>query len=121
MSRIYTEVHSGKIVLIEDFSHLKSGPEFDATMQTAREYIASQPPASVLIVTDVTGVRFDQDMLKKTKDFTVSNTPHIKSVAVVGIAGLLQIGLLAVIRVTGRSFKLFENRESAIEWLVNHK
>lgn len=119
MNRIYTQVHSGKVILIEDFSYLKSGPEFDATMQAAREYIASQPPASVLIVTDVTGVRFDQDMLKKTKDFTVGNTPYIKWVAVVGLTGLLQIGLLAVIRVTGRSFKVFEDRQSAIDWLVS--
>jgi hypothetical protein len=43
----------------------------------------------------------------------------MKSDAVVGVTGLLQIGLMSIIRVTRRPFKVFPDRESAMEWLVS--
>lgn len=51
------------------------------------------------------------------KEFTCKNTPYMKLDAVVGVTGLLQIGLMSIIRVTGRAFKAFPDRKSAIEWL----
>jgi hypothetical protein len=121
MNRVYTETHSGTVILIVDLTHLKSGPEFEHTLAIVQNYLASRPPTSVLALTDVSGVRLDQDMLDRMKEFTCKNTPYMKLDAVVGVTGLLQIGLISITRVTGRSFKVFPDRKSAIEWLVSQQ
>lgn len=119
MNRVYTETHSGKVILIIDLTNLKSGPEFEHTLEIIRNYVVSRPPASVLALTDVSGVRLDQGMLDQMKNLTRKNTPYVKLDAVIGVTGLLRIGLMSIVRVTRRPFNVFPDRESAIAWLVS--
>jgi len=118
MERVKFIDYKGKKILLEDFSGLKPGEEFDKTLEEARKTIHSQPEHSVLALFDASDGYFDQDVMNKMKDFTKSNNPYMKAAAVVGITGLLKIALITVTKVAGRDFKTFNTRDQALEWLV---
>jgi hypothetical protein len=107
-----------KKILVEDFTGIKPGQEFNDLIKTAHNMIASQPPKSVLAVFDATGASFNMEMLSKMKEFTSSNTPYIKAAAVVGITGLLEVALSTIAKFAGRDFISFKTRQEAIDWLV---
>jgi hypothetical protein len=119
MERIHFIEIKGKKILIEDFSGLKPGEEFNRTLETARQIIASQPPKSVLALFDATDAYFDKDSLSALGDFVKQNTPFVKFSCAIGIKGLLVVALQAVTRLGGRSFKIFSTKEEAIEHLTS--
>jgi hypothetical protein len=118
MERIHWMEVQGKKILIEDFSGLKPGEEFDLTVRKAKEAIGNQPPKSVLAVFDATDANFDMEAINSLGDFVKDNTPFIKFACVVGIKGLLVVALQAVSRVGGRDFKVFSARQEAIDYLA---
>jgi hypothetical protein len=117
MERITTINHNNTTILIEDFSNLAPGPEFNETLVKAKAYISSQPEKSVLALFDATGIRFNQEMVDKTKNFVQENTPYMKSVALIGITGLLKIALQGITRAANRHIKVFPDKQSALDWL----
>ena len=119
MERVNFTEYKGKKVLIEDFSNLTATEEFLKTMQKAQEIIASKPEKSVLAVFDATGTRFNNEILTGMKNFTKANEPYIKTSAVVGIEGLLNVALTSISKFSGREFKSFKTREEALEWLIS--
>ena len=118
MDRIHFIKHNGKSILIEDFSNLPAGKEFLDTIDAAQKLIASQPPNSVLAVLDATNSHYDVNVITRMKDFVKANSPYIKSSAVVGVTGLLNIALNTLSNVSGRKFPMFDDRQSAIEYLA---
>lgn len=118
MERIRFVEHKGKSILLEDFSAVKPGEEFQQTLEQAGLAIRSQPPKSVLALFDATNANFDMESLTALGEFVKKNTPFIKFAAVVGITGLLTIALQAVQRVGGRDFKVCSTREEALDFLA---
>ncbi len=118
MSRISVVDHKGKKILLQDFSGIRPGEEFDRSIAEAKAYIASQPPKSVLSVFDATKALYNTAVLTALKDFTKHNEPYMKASAVVGAEGILSIAVLAVAAFSGRQFKGFPDRETAMDWLV---
>ncbi len=118
MGRISVVEHRGKRILLQDFSGLRSGEEFDRALAEARAYIASQPAKSVLSVFDATQAHYDAATLAALKDFTRGNSPYIRASAVVGVAGLLNVALMAVSAFSGRTLKSCPDRTAAMDWLV---
>lgn len=118
MGRVNVVDHKGKRILIQDFSGLHPGEELDRTIDAAKAYIASQPEKSVLSVFDATSAVYNTAVLAALKDFTAHNKPYMKASTVVGAEGILSIAVMAVSRFSGRSFKGFKDRQSAMDWLV---
>jgi len=118
MERVQFVTYKGKKILVEDFSTLNPGSEFNQTIKKAQGMIASEPKGSVLAIFDATGCSFNSDMLTQMKDFTKANTPYIKKATVVGMNGLLQVALSAVSKFTGREFITFKTREEAMDFLA---
>jgi len=118
MERVAFIAHRGKQVLVEDFSGMCPGEEFEAAIREARALIEAQPGKSVLACVDVAGARFDAETIGTLKDFTARNAPWVKAAAVVGIEGLLSVALSAISRFSGRTFRTFKDRTSALDWLV---
>jgi hypothetical protein len=110
--------HKGKSILLEDYSNLGPVPEFFETLKRAQETIGRQPEKSVLAVADVSNSTFDMETLNALGKFVKVNTPFIKCTAVVGVKGLAEVGLMAVSRMGGRSFKTYDTREAALDYLV---
>jgi len=119
MERVQFIIHQGKRVLLEDFTKITAGAEYEATIKKAQAMIAAEPEKSVLAVFDATDCSLTADMLTIMKDFTKANTTYVKKAVVVGITGLLQVALSAVSKFSGREFHSFKTREEALDYLVN--
>jgi len=119
MERVQFVTHKEKKILVEDFSNLNPGLEFDKTIKKARGMIAGEPKGSVLAVFDSTGCSFSSEMLDQMKDFTAANAPYIKKATVVGMNGLLQVALSSVSKFTGREFTPFKTRAEALDYLAD--
>jgi len=117
-NRVFFVEHGGHNILIEDFSELKPGPEFDKTLDEAKMIIHSQPEKSVLAVFDATGIRFNRQVIDAITTFAAENKTYIKASGVVGITGLAALALNTISRVTRRNFPAFKSREDAFTWLT---
>lgn len=119
MGRINFIQYQGKNILIEDFSNLYPGQELLETIAEAKKLITSQPHNSVLAVLDATNTHYDMEIITAMKEFVRANSPYIRSSAVVGVAGLLNIALQALSTASGRTFPAFKDRQAALDYLAN--
>lgn len=118
MGRVNVVEYKGKRILVQDFSGVRAGEDFDRSIAEAKAYIASQPAKSILSLFDASKAIYNTQVLAALKDFTKHNEPYMKASAVVGVEGILNIALLAVSTFSGRTFKSFADRQSAMDWLV---
>ena len=113
--------HKGVKILLFDFAYTKKSNEVLELIQEAGLMARKRAPKSVLVVTDVTEAQYNIEVTQALKELAKGNAPYIKASAVVGVTGLKKILYDAVIRFSGRDLKLFDNRESALDWLVTQK
>ena len=118
MSRISFVEHLGKKIIVMDFSHLRPGDEFISGILEAKEWFASQPAKSALSIFDATGAAYNMQFINVLKAFTKHNEPFIKASTVIGVEGILNLALTAVAKFSGRTFKTFKDRPSAMDWLA---
>jgi hypothetical protein len=111
--------HNGKQILYIDFS--ECGPqELIARIKESGRITRSQPEASLLTLTYVRNARFDRKVTQALKDYTNENKPYVRAAAVVGMSGLMQVILNAIVVFTRRKFATFESVDEAKEWLARH-
>ncbi len=116
MDRISFITHDGKEMLLLDFSRLKAH-EAIALIEPAKAVISSKPENSLLTLTDVTDVSFNDDLSQQMKAFTIHNKPYVRAAAVVGVTGLKRVIFNAVIAFSRRKLVTFDDRETAKKWL----
>lgn len=117
MERVKFIKHQWRQILLLDFSD-SSVDESMKTMNEAKKVIRSQPKSSMLILTDVTGARYNMEVVEKLKEFTNENTPYVKASAVVGLDGLKKIVYNAVVMFSKRKLSVFDNIQQAKDWLI---
>jgi hypothetical protein len=110
--------HKGKLVVVNDLSSCASQDEAIAALAQAEAYVRTRPPGSVLLLTDVSDLRYDVHGVEAMKNFSSAVTPHIKASCVVGISGVKSVIYRSILRVTGRKIPLFESRGGALDWLA---
>jgi hypothetical protein len=117
MARVEFIKHNGKELLFLDFSNCKPGDVF-LVIDEAKKTIRSCPENSVLTLTDVTNMRFDDRVTQQMKEFTTHNKPYVRAAAVVGVEGVKKIILNAVMLFSKRKFHTFDSIDSAKAWLA---
>jgi Cu2+-containing amine oxidase len=117
MDRVTFITHGGKEILLLDFSGLKAA-EAIGLVEPAKRVISSRPLNSILTLTDVTDIRFNEELSQKMKEFTSHNKPYVRAAAVVGITGLRQVIYNAVVAFSRRKIATFDTRDDAKKWLV---
>jgi hypothetical protein len=80
--------------------------------------IRQRPEASVLTLTIATNLKFTPDFVNQLKELTKGNAPYVRRAAVVGITGLLSVAMTAVSIFSKREFKLFDDKEDAVAYLL---
>ncbi len=88
-------------------------------IREAQAHLSLQSPKSVLLLTDVTDVVFNQASMAALQEFSRVNTPRIAASAVVGADGLRSVALQTIALLTGRHIRACETREEALEWLTS--
>jgi hypothetical protein len=104
-------------ILLLDFSYCGVS-EAIGIIHDGKKIIRSQPEDSVLTLTDVTGARYNLEVIEKLKDFTKGNKAYVKASAVVGLDGLKKIVYNAVVRFSRRNLSVFDDIQKAKDWLV---
>jgi hypothetical protein len=117
MDRVKFIVHSWRQILLLDFSHCSTDEAINV-IDKAIKVIRSQPESSLLIVTDVTGAKYDLKVIEKFKEFTSGNKPFVKASAVVGLAELQKVVYNAATLFSKRTLPLFDDIEKAKDWLI---
>lgn len=117
MERVKFIQHSGRDILLLDFSECSAG-DACSVIDQAIPVIKTRQPDSLLTLTDVTNMRFDDKLSQKMKEFTAHNKPYVRAAAVVGVTGLKKILFDAVMIFSKRKFHAFEDREKAKTWLT---
>jgi len=118
MDRVRWIEHKGKRILYEDFSGLQDPEDIHEVTDTSTALICKQPEVSVLLLTDVTGARYNPSIVNRLKENTKLTTPYMKAYVIVGVKGLALVVLRNVMIFTGLDVKLCDTLEEGKEWLV---
>lgn len=117
MSRVQFITHKGKKILYFDLSACKIA-EISSVVAEAKRAVSSQPPGSVLALTNVTETELSKDSSAVIKDFTAHNKPFVKASAVIGVEGLRKVIYNAAMAFSGRQFSAFSTMDQAKDWLA---
>jgi hypothetical protein len=84
----------------------------------ARGFMAQQRRGEMLVLTDVSGTTFDQDVIDAIRELADHNRPWVKASALIGVTPLMRIVYRALLAVTRREIQIFETRAAAIAYLL---
>ena len=118
MSHVSFIEHKGKQILLNDLRGSRNVEENIAAFHEAQDTIVTQPPKSVLLLTDVSGAHYDSEAADHMKKFAVVVTPYVKASAGVGVSGIKRIIAQVMMKLSGRKIELFDDVEQAKDWLV---
>ena len=118
MERVSWVEHKGKRIILEDMSGLREPTDIYAVSDTSTAIICKEPEASVLLLTDVTGARYNPSIVNRLKENTKLTTPYMKAYVIVGIKGLAQVILESFVIFTGLDVKMCDTLEEGKDWLV---
>ena len=121
MPRVFFIEHDGARILFEDFSGVRTVDEAQPLFDEAMALVRQQAPQSLLILTDVTGSRFDTEIVGGLKELARHNTPYVVASAVVGLTPLMRVINSAINRVAGRNIRAFDDAEDARSWLASQR
>ncbi len=118
MGKVTTVTHKGATIIKVDLSHTSTVEENLTVLEQAKAIISAKPPASVLLLTDVTKAFFNARGIAAIKEWSGFNTPYLKASAVLGISGIYRIVYEAVVKLVGRDIVCFDTEEEALDWLA---
>ena len=110
---------TGRPALLMDFSGFTTAGDALPHISAARDVVATQPARSLHGIVDVTGSKFNSQVVEALKELATHNAPFMIASGIVGVAGLQRVILDSVIAITGRSnLKAFPTRGEALSWLA---
>lgn len=103
-----------------DFSNLRTKEEIIELVDRSKLYIRKQSSSSLLTLTNVEGMHFNNEIKEVFSEFVKGNKPFVRAGAVVGLGGLMRIVYNGLMKLTGRDIRSFDDFTIAKEWLVGH-
>ena len=107
----------GKEIFVLNFDY-NAIEEAVPLIEECADQIRSRPENSVLTLTVVSKGKFNAQLVDYLKDLTKGNKPYVRKAAVVGIEGLYRVVISAISIFSKRDFKLFDNKDDAISYLL---
>ncbi|MDQ2891404.1 MAG: hypothetical protein M3R65_12760 [Gemmatimonadota bacterium] len=109
---------TGRVLLI-DLTAFASPHEALEYIAEAGSRVATQPKNSVRCLVDVTGARFNGDVVQALKELAAHNRAYVMASAIVGVTGLQRVILDSVIKFSSRkNLKSIPTRDEAFAWLA---
>jgi hypothetical protein len=115
--RIRFITHQGKQILFVDMSG-STPSEVEKIARIVPDTVMMQPRASVLMLVDFTGTKFDAAAIRTMKESAVFDKPYIKASAWIGGEAMSETFLEELKSFSRREFPAFKTRLEALEWLV---
>jgi hypothetical protein len=110
--------HKGKTILYLDFANMKNKDEIMKLESDGANYIRKQPFNSVLTLTNMENMFFNNELKKYFEEMVKGNAPYVKAGAVIGMTGLISVMYNAFVSVTGRNIKSLKSKEEALDYLT---
>ena len=117
MERVRFISHRGKRVLLIDHTR-STGDEIRRTMDEVEHIVASEPPNSLLTLSDFTGTQFDKASADRMKVVAAKDRPHVRRAALVGAESIPDVYYHNLESFSARRFPKFKTREEALDWLT---
>ena len=114
--------HGGKRILLLDYTGLGSDlRQLLEEIAKTKRVISTQPPGSVLALTDVRRATITPGNVRAMKELVDHNDPYVRwSAVVVGLSGVYLAGFRAIQGLSRRRNLLsFGDPDDAKEWLVS--
>lgn len=111
--------YKGVKIMLTDYSDFKNDTQaLQMENDAADAVICQQLEGSVLCLVDIRETVGSSDAVAIMKNSAKRTKPYIRKMAVVGVTGVKRILADAVIRFSGRDLLMFDDLQSAQEWLV---
>lgn len=110
--------HNGRKVLLVDLSNC-TPEQVTRICRLVSSHINEEPPASVLLLADFSGAKFDKQAVTSLKEATVLVRPHLKRSAWVGVENLPKVYYQNIKAFSQRDLPTFKSREEALDWLIH--
>jgi SpoIIAA-like len=118
MERVRFITHRGKRVLLIDHTD-STAQEMQRTMEEVEYIVTSEPPDSLLTLSDFTGTQFDRETADRMKVVAAKDRPHVHRAALVGGDSIPEVFYRALESFSSRHFPKFKTREEALDWLTS--
>jgi hypothetical protein len=115
--RVRFITHQGKQILIVDLSNC-SAVEVEQIVRALPELVTTRPRGSVLILSDFSGAKLDEEAIRAMKEAAVFDKPYVKKSAWVGAESVPEVFREDLKSFSRREFPVFETREGALDWLT---
>jgi hypothetical protein len=110
--------YNQKRIVYIDFSNLKKTEEIYTLMSDATRFIGANLPKSVLTLTNLSGMHFNNEIFNRLISCVKTNSPYVKSSAVVGMSSMMQIFNNSFKKLTERNVKAFSTELEAKKFLT---
>jgi hypothetical protein len=121
MKKTQQLIHDKRAIFYMDFSNLSNLQDINGIIDESIGFIRKQSIGSVLTLTNITGMHFNNEIKDVFNSFINGNKPYVRAGAVIGLSGLQKIIYNTLMRINWRDIKSFNNSEEAKKWLVSHK
>jgi hypothetical protein len=113
--------HRDERIFFVDLSGFGRHPDaFREELMEVEAVACQQPEESLLVLTDIRDTVVSSEVMNSAKESSARTTKHIRKEAIVGVSGIRQVLLDAVSRFSGRQFAVFDDIETAKDWLVSN-
>lgn len=119
MKRIEVKEINNQEIIYLSFKDLSKDEDIKELIDEAIPMIRSKAEYSVLLVTDLSNMRFNNTVREYFVNFTKNNRQYVKASALIGASSLHKIMINGINRVTGRKLKSFKTEEEATAWLFS--
>jgi hypothetical protein len=92
--------------------------ERNALIEECGRQVQSQREKSVYVVTKVTGVTFDSELINFLKQLAKNNEPYVIKSAVIGLRGMQKVAMMIISSFSNRTFHEFDSVDKAVEFFV---
>lgn len=108
-------------IVLQDFSGLRNREESLAAIDEAMRFMETQQRGEALVLTDVTGATFDQEVVDKIRALVAHHKGWVRASAVTGLTPLMRIVFRAVVALTRRDIRVCSSRTDAVAYLLSCK
>lgn len=122
VERLGILTRAGVPIVVLDFAGATNPAESVRQIRAIQEWFGRQRPTGELrTLTDVTGARYNTEVLEALKGLAAHNKPFVGAAAAVVQTAMHRVAMNVAGMFSGRRFRAFTTRDEALDWLVGQE